>query len=597
MPHLEVKSNESPAEKLNRLIQSDLGDRTNWQDTQRTIRRARLGERRQRRNMYPGYPNFLEPIIDDNVRNVTSAESSIIWSGTRYLANFIPLDQFSLSLKRKAEIAFDTLLRINLDLRAKLDVLLDRKNEGGMSIAKLIENRDVIVNSVLPDFDEVDPFDLIVPTGTRKLRNAERITHVIRYTEREFATIGKQRGWKNVNKVIDRARDKRKAARNQNLSVTKMTESDPSLIGLNSVPTNLDWIIIYEVYHYDDDREQGVTIFSPVAPDIEIASFAWIYPATEDQQGRQIFEVRPWPFVQFRYENRSLYYYDTRGIGTLLEDNQKAATQLLNAKGVMIDFTAFPFVRGNRGNLHNFRFRPGEIVPKDFEIVVGPRVDPFLDVNIDRERATSARRVGGSLGAITSPLSVKTPKTATEVTQLAQVGNRMSADTIMRFSEPLGDLFQMMWDFMRNNPVELPVPDRNEVVFLTPEEMEKAEFKVVPAISSRNANPDFILSQLIGLTPLLQNNPVLKQAKFISFIMDQIDPMYTEELIFDPEEAGEGEVPLVQQVEQMAQAIQQIAQVVQANTEQLQAMAGLDIAEAEEDREVERETKLETVPA
>lgn len=597
MPHKDPKTGETPAEKLNQLIQDDLTDRIHWQDEQRTIRRARLGERRNKRNMYPGYPNFLEPIIDDNVRGVTSAESSVIWSGTRYLANFVPLDKESMKLKRRAEVAFDTLLKITLDLRAKLDALLDRKNEGGMSVAKMIENRDVMIGNVVPDFDEVDPFDLIVPTGTRKLRSAERVTHIIRYTEGEFRKIGKDRNWKNVEKVIERTHDRQKSARQADQSVTRLTESDPTLIGLNSMPTNLDWIIVYEVYHFDDERQQGVRIFSPVAPDLEIAEFPWIYPEQKLPDGRRVIEVRPWPFVQFRYENRSLYYYDTRGIGKLLEDNQKAATQMLNAKGVMLDFTTFPFTKGNRGGLQNFRFRPGEHVPNDFEIVKGPSVDPILDINVDRERQSAARRVGGSLGALTSPLSVKTPKTATEINRVSASSNQLSADTIMRFSEPLGDLFQMMWDFLRHHPINLPVPQRDDVVFLTPEDMQKTQFKLVPAISSRNFNPDFILQQLRDLSPFFLNSPVLRQAKFQRFAMDQIDPMFTEELIFDPEEEGtEGsDVPLIQQVQQMADTIQQMAVVVQSHQEQLEAEAGLVVSEAEEDERENQRRATENV--
>ncbi len=577
---------ENASQKLNRLIQDDLTDRMSWFDMQKVTRRARLGERRHRRSMYPGYPNFLEPIIDDNVRAVTSAESSVIWSGTRYLANFMPLTQKSLGIKRKAEQAFDSLLRINLDVRAKLDALLDRKNESGMSIAKLIENRDVIVGNVVPDFDEVDPFDLVVPTGTRKLRDAERVTHIIRYTEREFRDIGKERGWKNVEAIVKKTTTRQRAARNDQLSVTRLNHSDPSLVGLNALPTNLNWIIVYEVYHYDEKREKGVTIYSPVAPELEIASFPWTYEPKQIAEGVGAFEVRPWPFVQFRYENRSLYYYDTRGIGKLLEDNQKAATQLLNAKGVALDFTSVPFVKGNRGGLHNFRFRPGEVVPQDFELVTGGQVDPSLDLNIDRERQSAARRVGGTLGAQTGSLSVKTPKTATEVTALSQSSNRLSADTIMRFSEPLGELFEMMWVFMKNNPVDLPAASgKDDIVFLTAEEMAESEFKVVPAISSRNLNPDFILSQLQAMIPLLQNNPVLDQAKLGQYLMDQIDPMVSEEIIFDPQEdsAGGSNVPLVRQVEEMAQGMQQMAIIVQSNQEQLAAQAGLEAAEAEQD--------------
>ena len=58
---------------LDALIHMDLQDRDRWERKQDRTIRKRLGVRK-RNAIYPGAPNFVEPIIDDNVRSITSAE-------------------------------------------------------------------------------------------------------------------------------------------------------------------------------------------------------------------------------------------------------------------------------------------------------------------------------------------------------------------------------------------------------------------------------------------------------------------------------------------------------------------------------------------
>jgi hypothetical protein len=568
------------SEKLHEMCSNDIGDRSIWQDRVERISEDRLGRRRAGRRHYPGSPNFLEPIIDDNVRNITSAENSLVWSGSRYLAAFQPLDQQSLQFKRQAEIGFDQMLRRALNIRAKLETLLDRKNEIGMALAKLIQNNDALPGKTIPDFDEVDPIDVVVPVGTRKIRNAERVCHVIRMNEREFLKTAERRQWNRANEVADKVRNLRTNEAGAHKGVVSghfRTErdgdhTDPGKIGLTSMPTSIDWVIVWEVYYHNEKSEKRVCIFSPFAPDIVLSDFPWEYDPIAGPMGIVIREERPWPFVQFRYENRSSLYYDVRGVGELLSDNQKAATQLLNSKAVQIDFYSFPFVKASPGGIQNFKFRPGERVPMDFEFVRHPPIDPFFEINADRERSNASRRVGAPLGALTSMQSLNAPKTATEVSNIARQSSLLSSDSIMRFTEPLGELFQMMWDYLRHWPVDLPAGTSQELASMPADAIQQTRFLVEPTISGRNANPDFILAQITNLSPILQNNPFVHLDRFTRMLMDQIDPMLTEELVLDPQQPGGG-APMVQQVAALEQALQQISGIVEQHHKYIAADA------------------------
>lgn len=589
----EVLANLSPSEAIHMQVSRDVTNRTNWEHRQRRWRRKRLRERNQKRRHYPGYPNFLEPIIDDNVNDLTDAETSIFFSGSRNLASFMPLDQKSVELKRNMEVSFDYYLRILLDKRSTIEGLMDTKNVGGMSIAKMTLNADIIPGELVPDFDMVDPLDLIVPVGTRRLAKAERIAHAIRFTEREFRNEAEARDWDNVDKVIKAAKDSESNMDEDGASRGRHQDqidigSDPGLDSLNKMATSLSWINVWEIYHYNDKREKVVTILAPVVPELTLSSFPWIYEPKElpvggsDEVALQV-EDRSWPFVQFRKESRSPYYYDTRGLGETLLDNQKAATQMKNVTGVNLDFSAMPFYRGSKATGTNFKFRPGSHVPNDFEIVKGPSLDLNIEALADRERAIASRRAGSPKGSLSTVGGGKTPKTAREVSSADRSAGMTSSNSVMRFTEPLGELLHMMWEYIKNNPVDLPGSIAGNFIIVTAAQIRETNYKVIPTISSRNANPDFIMAQLIGLTPLLQNNPFIKQAEFTKFMIDQIDPMITEMIVVDPEG---GDSPIEQQVQGLQKAVEGIVNILRNQNQTLEANANADMeAAAQQEQE------------
>ncbi len=114
---------------------------------------------------------------------------------------------------------------------------------------------------------------------------------------------------------------------------------------------------------------------------------------------------------------------------------------------------------------------------------------------------------------------------------------------------------------------------------LSADDIRNTNFTLVPTISGRNANPEFILIQLTNMMPLLQNNPRIKQVGVTRYLLDQIDPMITELITINPETEGlpGSDVPLVQTVEQLVQAVQELLEQVGKNTEFLTVQAQNDV--------------------
>ena len=573
------ETSQTPKQKLRADISKDISMRSEWFDKRLRLRGMRLGERRK--NLpYRNAPNFVDPIIDDNVRSITSSENQILWSG-RAIANFLPLNEEAAKLKRHAEIAFNTLLKFTLNIRAKVESLLDTKNQDGMAIAKMISNHDDYLrlmgeDAVIPDFEDVDPLDVYVPTGTREIKNAVRITHVLKLSEGELRRRADRGDWKNVEQVILACRRDTAAGHGTRGS----TDDDaPAMIGLIRSDPSVDKFVLWEVYH-EEKGERTRTIMCPDNAEIEIKSIPWEWPevqqetvVVDEQTGEATgvveeigLPIRRWPFFQFRFEGRTRDYYDVRGGAEMLEDNQKIGTQFLNIRGTHFDFYGKPLLSGGsqRAGLAKFKWQPGEMMPEGVAPAQLPQLDPALDFSVDRERANAARRVGGSQGGLLSAQNQRERKTATEVNKETGISTGLTSDSIQRFAEPFSDLFTEMWTFLKHHPIKLPMINTQlEFRGFTEMAIFDAKFIVIASPNAMSANPQMVLQQLTQLSPFLQNNPAVDIIEFTRMLVDQIDPHLTDRVVLDPNrQEGEG-VPLVQQVQGLQGAVQQLAEQVQ----------------------------------
>ncbi|WP_428412025.1 hypothetical protein [Pararhizobium sp.] len=570
---------------LHDAVTRDLNDRHSWHGRILRLRRSRLGERKKNL-MYPNAPNFLEPIIDDNVRSLTSTENQILWS-TRHVAQFIPLDARAAAQKRYAEEAFHNMLTMVLSARAKINALIDRKNQDGMGIAKLVRNHSAYEQvfgtpAAIPDFEVRDILDTIVPTNTRNIQDAKRICDILRFSVDEFKRVGKERGWNNIDQVTRVC--KKKAEHNE----SELDAGAPLMIGVNKAHASEDIILVWEIYYIAKDGQRRVILFCPHAPEFILKHFTWRWPTRFEikvvqHQGKAVTEVteikpppRRWPHFQMRYEDRNDFYHDVRGVAELLDDHQKAATQYLNLKGIQMDFTAKPMLRTNGpvNTLQNFFWRPGDVLPNGVDFARPPEMSRMLDFSVDLERASSARRVGAPFGSLSSIDRRKEAKTATEVQQEALTSTLLSTDAIARFTEPLSDLFNEMWQMLRHEPVPLPIVTGQDVRMLS-EELFSVPFKVTAAANNRNSNPDFILSQLAVLAPYFQNNPFIKVDELTKLAVDQINPALTEVIVVDADEGSTVE----QRLSMIEQALGQVAQSQQAANQLLSTMVAEDAFE------------------
>ena len=614
----------------------DISDRSSWSKTDAEIMKRRMAERKSKRTKpYSGAPNGVVPIVDDVTREVTNQNITMIMNAPR-MAHIIPIGPMDTDSKSYAEQAFDTYLRYILRARPKMEEADDTKTARGFSVMKVFRTEHPRYGQ-LPDFDTIDPRDVIVPSNTKDIQGAERIVHILRFTKREIRQRV-EKGWSKaaIDEVIKSAKTDESGAPSGS-SEDSTLETTKHLIGLTTSGTNTKTIVVWEEWCYANqwiaekfkDIEKGrkcCIIYCPDKPDTILHAYPWkeddVYAPLSPEElqaetilaGIEMRDIQPtklvslgkdrcWPFVQPRFEYRSRYYYDTRGVGHLCMDDQIYATGIFNAKMTWMDYISNPMFEGDEPeNSSNFTAEPGAKLPKSWKIAQMPNVPGALDFGIDYHSRTAGRRAGaGSMYSFSEQVSQsrKLEKTATEV-QFDQARTaQVSSAAVDRFNDPWQELFQQLWDDLARMEKPLPVIRNNEYQGIAPAEIYKTPVLIVPAASAKTLNPDiqfqraqaayqFVASFAAGGAVAADLN------KGMRAVLDNYDPFFADSLLMNPAAQGpQGQPPIYNMLQGLQNAVQQLAGIVDQKSADLKDVQRLAV---EHDDDLKR-GKMQNVAA
>lgn len=559
---------------LHRLVADDLASRKEWARKDDVILRRRLGDRpKQKTKPYPGAPNFVETLIDDVVRERTDQECSMFFNSPR-LCHVAAIDPMTPEERSAIESGFDDFLRyIVPQSHAKLEECFDTKNARGFAVAKQTRGVSMVTGKAIPDFEVCDNLDVIVPADTKHTQQAERICHVLRYTERELLQKIESKGWDRaaVMEAINTAKTDDRGNKSDATDDGDTYEKVKNLVGL--AKSTSEYVVVWEIYHYagkDDaaanpsdiiEGRRMVTIMCPDLPDKPFAKYGWLEMDTIDPVTGAVMigPDRKWPFVQFRFENRSRYWYDSRGAGHLIMDEQIAATAMRNAQAVMAEFYMNPMFRGLPSNSGNFTFAPGSTLPEGAELVQPPTVP--MQFNFDRNdfRATAGRRVGaGSTYNYSLDMgSRKVQKTAEEVSTETMRTTMVSSASVDRFNDPMAELCQMLWEDLARMGETFPLVSTGQGPFNV--EMYRWKLMLIPASSAKTLNPDAVLSRIMNM---YQFNAAHAQATGFNHLeaMRAVNASWDSRMTKGWLPDGQAESSMLQALAQMQQDVVQLAQ-------------------------------------
>ncbi len=616
------------------LVCEDASTRSKWAGRDRQVLKRRLAERvAKRRKPYLNAPNFVVPIVDDVVRSKTDQELTMMLNAPRF-AFFLSLDgQMKKRDRAKAEVAFDTFLRFTMEIGPKLDHALDTKNARGFSIVKNIRTIHPEYGTI-PDIDIRDLADVIVPAKTRNIQTAERITDIYRYSIREFKDRAKgNRSWHqdNCKKVAACAKSGELNEDAVGTEIKSLFDTTKHLIGLTSNEKDRE-VVLHEFWHYatEWDRAKAIELFgqsageriivgrkckmiwSPQSPHDIIAIHPWRERDTEERlspdemmremrmailENREpkltrtlVGRDRSWPYHQPRYENRSLYFHDSRGAGQLVMDDQIAASQTRNAKHVMMDYYQRPQFTGPVRNTQNMNHEPGSFLPEGVSPVQMPAVPPTFDFTTElhkREAGQRAGIVGQHIysGQMSNKKGIQ--KTATEVREQSMNADMVSSASVDRFVGPWIGVFREIWMDLKRLGLELPMIRNGEHRGVMPTMLYEYKVLIVPSANAKTLNPDLQFQRAREVwgfckTELEPMGVVFNPQEVAWDILSSWDPLAAERWLMDPEEAGEAGQPpiylllreITAKLEQLEAAAQSTGKLAVENSERLEKAMG-----------------------
>ena len=587
-------------------VERDLDDRKDWSERVENNLTYRLGERRSKpKRWYQGQPDYVDAIIDENVRTATSREIRTLFDASARMAVFLPLTEEGQPHTRKMEAAFDTMLRLMLGIRSKLATLFDMKNNIGMATALVTENSTAYQKFMgqpgrLPDFEPVDPRNIVVPTRTTDLQGADRLCHIARYSVEAFKRKARSMRWSEtaVKRIVDSTSDK-----DDEGDMTRSSQGVESGSSIHGVPTTFEKdemkvsdneVVVHNYYHYRDGTKWRCTYCPDVTDDDAILSeVPWIWGNGEE---------RDFPVVQFKFEDRSMDYYDARGIADLTISDQEIASAYTNLRQMHWDFHAIPMVTGAKDGQHSFRLAPGAKLPDGVQFLPAPRLDSGLVLEEDRHAAKAARRAGSGQGSIQSAGKGGERKTATEVMNQSNIETEFNNDGVARFAEGVSDLFQQMWDFVRHNPVHLPmlqVSGQEEggaggrfSGLLDPETMG-IPVLVQSSPHHQSASPLFQLQQILSLQSVWAGNPFVKMDELTRYMFDLITPRMAGRLVVDPSAQGEEGMPSLETRQGIIEeSVGQMGEQVRLMQGFIQKKAEREVEDGMADEEFEQQQRM-----
>ncbi len=244
------------------VVRDAVEARRGWARIQREIILRKAGARpRQRKRPYRNAPNFVEPIIDDVVREKTDVEISMMWN-TPLLAHAQPLADVDHEVTQMAARSLDSYLRHIIKFRPKVEAAYNMRNARGFACFKLVRKFNHTLRREIPDIDVIDPFDVIVPSDARIDEEPPWMVHVLRLTPSEMRKNAETKGWQNVEAVITKAMEsEREDTQVGGVGASGRTDDiyavKKDIVGLTSTGTGSTspTIVLWEIYRKASENE------------------------------------------------------------------------------------------------------------------------------------------------------------------------------------------------------------------------------------------------------------------------------------------------------------------------------------------------------
>lgn len=505
---------QKPTEKLHEAILGDIRQRSVWETRQTDFYRMRHNGIRRKQKPWINAADLHFPLIDTNIEKLKPLFFQQI-VGMDVVATFVPMCSQYAAATTTAEQWFDYKIRERTNLQDEALAWIDYALMAGRGVIKVTWD----AQKKRVQYDAIDPLYVVVPSHTKELQDADRVTHVMHYSEASYKRQGVYKADKETLERIKGAdTDKNDASASAKADAARLRE------GITHASKN-DKIIIWEVYDRQDDGSWIVRSFSPAAPDIELRD-----PMALPYEHGMV------PFVDFAYETKDKGWYSPRGIAEILAAFESALCHTWNQKHDAMQLFNKPTYRAEREvpNSMNLRVAPGQILP--YGIVPNPsqQVPQSFDDEMTNTRSIAEQRVSNPDYGMGQVLDTKNRRTATEISAIGAQSQQAGDLRARCYRMALGKLYKMSWGlFIQYDKDDLRYRFQDDSIQMDPVALHE-KYHIEPKGGVNEVNKQFLLQKAISRKQIFQNSPWIDQAELDRSILNLDDPSLIKTVFHDP---------------------------------------------------------------
>lgn len=508
-------------------VREDLEARDQWDHRQSMFYDMRHHGLRRTQKPWPNASDVHFPLCDSIIERLKPVYFQQLFTSD-LIARFVP-DSSGMQTQEMTNAAalwYDYQVRHSTEFELEVLRAIDMVLLAGRSAVKVGWDAD----AQRIQFTAVPAQLLIVPYWTTKIEDADRITHVLRFSPEAYRRAGLFRDSEEYMKRIIGSGDTTDSAEQETRQNRYMRE------GLTH--TDDDSIILWEIWTRDERGTWGFETLSPLVPE-EPARARVTNPYRHGKP----------PFCPFVYEEKEAGWYSSRGLVEILATFEAELNKLWNEKNDAMTLFNRPLFRTERdlGSAQNLRWVPGQILPMGVQPVQMPSPPVSWDT-----QTILVRDIANNLVNVPSFPTAKLtsePKTATEIDAMT-ASSTQSADLRLRvFRRNLANLHRMTWSVLQQyngSDLIIWVEDRLQQV---PEAAIRGEYRIEPSGSADGLTRQQTHAKSIARLQLFTGSPFVNQAELTKTVLESDDAGLVKRLYVDPGQTA------ADQVEQQGQEI------------------------------------------
>lgn len=482
-------------------ITDAISDRKQWEDRQAVWYQMRHDGIRRANKPWKNAADMHFPLADTIVEKLKPFYVAQVF-GQETVATFVSLAPEMIPHQTAAAQWFDYQLRQNSNFEEELFIAIDKMAERGKCVVKTYW--DAKADRLA--FDAIDPLHLIVPTGTKKIEEADWIVHV-----QHFSKAGYRRRDDFDASVLDRilaAED----GDSEMERVKKLRE------GITHGAT-AEQVVVWEVFTRTADGWE-IETYSPRAPTLPIRQ-KFMLPYREG-----VFKDGAPPFAALSSEIKDKAFYSSRGVAERVAPFEASLCRDWNTQKDYQQLTTAPLFYAEKapGNLTNLRMDPGAILPFRLEAVQFPPAPTDLAQQMVNTRMVAEQAVAMPDFGTGQAINTKERKTATEIQQISNVMGQ-SVDLRGRFFR-LGmvQLFRLAWALLVQYGRErLQFYYLDELGSL-PHQALAGRYQIELAGTSDTINRGLVLQRAQARFAMFKGDPLIDQEELRRSVLEADDP-------------------------------------------------------------------------